>query len=185
MVHVPERVLELGHRDSVCAPLSTFAWGDLLAVAPSDGYEIRAFGLDGTLKRIVRRDHDLVATTSAHMDAYLERRVAGIPEEQRAEWERELREDYRDMPLPETLPAYAAATTDLVDHLWVREYDLPGQGGPDPVWTVFDPEGRVLGFVETPAGLRIYEIGGDYILGLVTDDLGVEYIQVWSLQRSG
>ena len=45
--------------------------------------------------------------------------------------------------------------------------------GPNPVWTVFNPEGHILGFVETPAGLDIYEIGEDYILGLATDDLGV------------
>ena len=165
--------------------ISTFAWGDLVAIAPNDTYEIRVFGLDGTLKRIVRRDHDLVVSTAAHMDAEIEDRVARRPEEERAEWRRELREDFQQIPLPETFPAFAAATADLVDHLWVREYELPGEGGANPVWTVFNPEGRVLGFVETPAGLDIYEIGEDYILGLATDDLGVEYIQVWALERSG
>ena len=165
--------------------ISTFAWGDMVAIAPNDTYEIRAFGLDGTLKRIVRRDHDLVASTAAHMDAEIEDRVARRPEEERAERRRELREDFQQIPLPETIPAFAAAKADRVDHLWVREYELPGEGGANPVWTVFDPEGRVLGFVETPAGLDIYEIGEDYILGLATDDLGVEYVQVWSLERSG
>ena len=165
--------------------ISTFAWGDLVAIAPNDTYEIRVFGLDGTLKRIVRRDHDLVASTAAHIDAEIEQRVARRPEEEQAERRRELREDFQEIPLPETFPAFAAATADLVDHLWVRQYELPGGGGPSPVWTVFNPEGRVLGFVETPAGLDIYEIGEDYILGLATDELGVEYIQVWSLERSG
>ena len=165
--------------------ISAFAWGGLVAIAPNDTYEIRVFGLDGTLKRIVRRDHDLVVSTAAHMDAEIEDRVARRPEEERAEWRRELREDFQQIPLPETFPAFAAATADLVDHLWVREYELPGEGGANPVWTVFNPEGRVLGFVETPAGLDIYEIGEDYILGLATDDLGVEYIQVWALERSG
>ena len=74
---------------------------------------------------------------------------------------------------------------DALDHLWVQEDNLPGEGGTNPLWTVFDPEGRVLGFVETPAGLRVYEVGEDYILGRATDDLGVEYAQVWSLSRSG
>ena len=165
--------------------ISTFAWGDLVAVAPNDTYEIRVFGLDGTLERIVRRDHDLVVSTAAHMDAEIEDRVARIPEEERAERRRELREDFQQIPLPETFPAFAAATADRVDHLWVREYELPGEGGANPVWTVFNPEGRVLGFVETPAGLDIYEIGEDYILGLATDELGVEYMQVWALERSG
>lgn len=61
----------------------------------------------------------------------------------------------------------------------IRAFDL------DRTLTVFDPEGQVLGFMETPAGLGIFEIGDDYILGLARDDLGVEYVQVWSLERSG
>lgn len=173
--------VEIPHAHSV----STFAWGDLVAIAPNDSYEIRVFGLDGTLRRIVRRDHDLVASTAAHIDAEIEDRVAQGPEEERAERRRELREDLQDIPLPETFPAFAAAMADLMGHLWVREHELPGEGRMNPVWTVFDPEGRVLGFVETPAGLDVYEIGEDYILGLATDELGVEFIQVWALERSG
>ena len=106
------------------------------------------------------------------------------PEGQRAERRRELRERYQDVPLPETHPAFITAMADDLDYLWVREYNLPGEGGPIPLWTVFDPQGRVLGFVETPAGLGdIYEIGEDYILGLATDEFGVEYVQEWSSRR--
>ena len=161
-----------------------FAWGNLAAVAPNDSYEVRAYDLEGTLRRIVRREHEPVAPTTAHVDAYIERQVAATPEAERAERRRALRERHENRPLPETHPAYSAAMTDLVDHLWVREYSLPGEGGLNPVWTVFDPEGQVLGFMETPAGLAIFEIGEDHILGRATDDLGVEYVQVWSLERS-
>ena len=165
--------------------VSAFAWGDLMAVAQNDTYEIRVFGLDGTLRKIVRRDHELVAPTAAHLDAYIEDQVAERPEEEQAERRAELREAHGNRLLPETHPAYAAAMSDLVDHLWIREYNLPGEGGPNAVWTVFDPDGQVLGFVETPAGLSIFEIGEDYILGRARDALGVEYVQVWSLERSG
>jgi len=56
-----------------------------------------------------------------------------------------------------------------------------------PLWTVFEPNGHVLGFVETPAALGlVYEIGEDYyILGHSMDELGVEMIQVWPLDRRG
>lgn len=136
-----------------------------MAVAQNDTYEIKVFGLDGTLSRIVRRDHELVAPTGAHLDAYIEDQVAERPEEERTERRAELRESHGNRLLPETHPAYAAAVSDLVDHLWIREYNLPGEGGPNPVSTVFDPDGQVLGFVETPAGLSIFEIGEDYFLG--------------------
>lgn len=165
--------------------VSAFAWGGFVAVAQNDSYEIRAFDLDGTLKRIVRRDHEPAAPTPAHLDAYIEDQVAASPEEERAERRAELRESLRHRHVPETHPAYAAAMSDLADHLWIREYNLPGEGDAKPVWTVFDPDGQVLGFMETPAGLSIFEIDEDYILGLARDDLGVEFVQMWTLERSG
>lgn len=87
------------------------------------------------------------------------------------------------MPLVESFPAFRTLLTDGLDHLWVREATLPGMDRPAPLWTVFNPEGRVLGFIETPDGLTIMEIGADYILGRTTDDLGVESVQVWALER--
>ena len=89
------------------------------------------------------------------------------------------------LPLPSALPAFAAIEVDARGHLWVREYAPPGEEGGPPLWTVFDPDGIVQGFVETPAGLTIYEMGADYILGKVRDELGVEFVQLWPLDRSG
>ena len=160
-------------------------WGGDVIVGSDDNYEFRVYATDGTLKRIVRREHDLITTTPAHLDALIERRVAGSPEPERAARRREEQERYEDVRLPETHPAFNRVRADALNHLWVQEYALPGEGGPNPVWTVFDPEGHVLGFMETPAGLRIFQIGEDYILGYATDELGVEYVQVWSLSRSG
>ena len=163
--------------------VSTLAWGGHAVVAVNDSYEISAFGADGTLRRIVRREHDLIPTTPAHLDAYIERLAP--PEGPFAAIRRELHESYRDMRLPDTHPAFRRVLADELDHLWVQEYNLPGEAGPNPIWTVFDPEGRVLGFVETPAGLFIHQIGADYLLGSATDELGVEYVQLWPLSRSG
>ncbi len=166
--------------------IASFMWGDLVVVAPNYSYEIRAFDAHGALKRIVRRDHEVVARTDAHLDAYIEDRVNREPERLRADRRRTLRERYEGIPLPETHPAFVTAIADVLDYLWVQEYRLPGEGDANPAWTIFDPEGRVLGFVETPAGLTdIYEIRESSILGRVTDELGVEYVQVWPLSRWG
>ncbi len=163
----------------------TGVWAGRFVVAANDDYQIRAFGPTGALDLIVRRDHALIAPAPAHLDAYIERQVAARPPEERVERRRALREQLAEVPMPETLPAFDEIMADALGHLWVQEYDLPGEDRANPLWTVFDPEGRVLGFVETPSGLRIYEIGEDYILGRATDDLGVEYVQVWSLDRTG
>ena len=83
----------------------------------------------------------------------------------------------------ETFPAYSDIQTDALGYLWVEEFELPGADAHGKVWTVFDPDGQALGFVETPEDLRIFEIGADYVLGLVTDAFDVETIQLWSLTR--
>ena len=158
-------------------------WGDLLVVGTTDRYEIRAFAADGTLARVVRRDHAPRTPTPAQVDAGVEARVAratGGTVEERAQ----SRGRYLSLPVADRLPAFAAVMADALDHLWVREYEAPGEDAGAPVWTVFDAEGRVLGFVETPAGLEIREIGADHLLGRVEDDSGGDFVQVWALDRS-
>lgn len=154
-------------------------WADLVAIGVQDSYEIKAFAGDGTLVRIVRRAGDLEQPTRADQDAYFAERFADWPEEQRT---RALN-GVTDMPLVESYPAFAEILSDRTGYLWVREYRASGAG--DAVWAVFDPEGRIQGLVETPVGLRTFEIGEDYILGWVSDELGVEYVQLWSLSREG
>ena len=157
-------------------------WGELVIITPDDEYEIRAYErTTGALARIVRREYDNRPPTREEvdeaLDAALER--AGLTG-QRLEM---ARQGYGDMPLVEQFPAFRMLRIDPLDHLWVREATLPGIDRPAPLWTVFDPEGRALGFIETPDGLIIFEIGADYLLGRVTDDVGVESVQVWMLER--
>ena len=95
------------------------------------------------------------------------------------------RQSLQSTPLARTFPAFSTVLADETGHLWVREYDLPGEERPAPLWTVFDPEGHVLGFIETPPGLRIHQIGEDYMLVHTRDELDIEYVQVWPLERSG
>lgn len=157
-------------------------WGELVIVTPDDDYEVRAYErTTGALARIVRREHENRAPTRGEVDDALDEVLAraGLsgPRQDAA------RQGYRNMPVVERFPAFLKLLTDPLDHLWVREAALPGTDRPAPLWTVFDPEGRALGFVETPAGLAVFEIGADYLLGRATDELGVESVQVWELER--
>ena len=154
-------------------------WGDLVVHTLGDRYEIKAFAEDGTLARIVRREHAARPPTAEEIEAYIEEQVSGWPDELVAEQRRR----YRSVPVAERMPAFTSVFVDRLHHLWVEEYELPGEERPGSLWTVFDPEGRVLGFVETPEGLEIFEIGEDYILGRWLDELGVEHVRVWPLER--
>ena len=176
--------------------LVTGQWGDLVVASHTTRYEIRAFRGDGTLARIVRREHVLRAPTQEDREAYIEEQLAmwetmpvpaGIEELARMEIQmrrEQVRKSFGSTPLAESFPAFSTILSDAAGNLWVREYDFPREERPAPLWTVFDPEGRVLGFIETPKGLRVGQIGEDYILGHYRDELDVEYVQVWPLERS-
>ena len=157
-------------------------WGDMVVLAPDDHYEIRVHDRStGELARIVRRDYTNRAPTREEVDRAIDDALerTNLSGDQ-LEW---TREGYKGMPLVESFPAFRALLVDALDHLWVREATLPGMDRPAPLWTVFNPEGRVLGFIETPERLTVLEIGADYILGQTEDDLGVESVQVWALER--
>ena len=159
----------------------TTAWGHLAAIGDTETYEIRAYRGDGSLARIVRRDHETRIPTRSEQDEAFRDRFAELSEE-----DREPRMAVAaDVPLVESFPAYSRLRGDALGHLWVAEFKLPDAAFEGTLWTVFEREGRALGFVETPAGLSIFEIGEDYILGRTTDGLGVEYVQTWELTRSG
>ncbi len=165
--------------------LAMAPWGDLVVITPTDRSEVTAFTTEGTVARIVRLGHEPREPEQAHVDAYIEAQVSSVPSEM-VEYRAQLRRDYQAVPVAEHLPAFASVMTDALDHLWVEEFAVPGEERPGVLWTVLDPEGRVLGFVETPAALEIYEIGADYIVGRTEDEeLGVESVQVWALDRSG
>ena len=155
-------------------------------------YEIRALQADGTLARIVRREHVPVVPTEADRQLFLEERKAffgtfvnsssGQPMSE-ALVEELMMPSVESLALAEHFPAFSTVLADGAGHLWVREYDFPQEERSAPLWTVFDPEGRVLGFVETPTGLEILQIGEDFILGRAKHEFEVEYVQVWPLER--
>lgn len=186
-----------GHTEPVPAAYSreliAAAWGDLIVASPNKPYEIKAFRADGTLARIVRREHMPVAPTEADRQIFVDGRKAvyrtGVDATTGESTPEALLEELiwpflETFTLAEQFPAFSTVMADGAGHLWVREYDLPREENPVPLWTVFDPEGRVLGFVETPPGLDIMQIGEDFILGRVKDEFEVEYVQVWPLERS-
>lgn len=153
-------------------------WGPLAVVAANDSYELHAYDSDGILTRVVRRDHDLRAPIRTELDAWFAGSYGDRSEEDQAR----LHALFEGMTLVEFFPAFSALQSDPLGYLWVQEYRFPEQD--ENVWTVFDGDGRVQGFVETPPDLDVFEIGEDYILGTTTDELGVERVQLWPLERT-
>lgn len=154
-------------------------WGGLIVISPSDQYEIRAYEPGGALRLIVRREHSTRRVTQAEIDAYVANRLANADPQARPTLERVM----AGLPPVDSYPAFAELLVDEAGDLWVREYARPGDER--SVWTIFQSDGRVRGLLETPAGLTVHQVGSDFLLGTDIDELGVERVQLWTLDRTG
>ncbi len=151
---------------------------DGMIAGTSDTYDVRYYGSDGTLRRIVRKEHEPVPVTQADVDSVNARLQQSLAESNIPD---ELRSIYDDRPSAETMPAFLRLMTDSEGNLWVEEYRRPGDDVPR--WSVFDSDGYFLGVVTGPEGIRVTDIGPDYMLGIVTDELDVERVVMYRLVR--
>ena len=152
--------------------------GDRLWIGTADRYEIEVIDMTGRVIRSIRDArpfHEVSGANAARQrEAFLS--TARSPE-RRAELEKV----YAMMTVPKAMPAYGELRVDRGGALWVEEYrateDAPSR------WTVFDSTGRVLGTVGTPRGLRIDDIGDDYLLGVYRDSLDVEHVRMHGIVK--
>ena len=149
-------------------------WRNEIVVGTNDFYEIRTYGANGTLRRLVRRSGDRRSPSQADLDAHVEGLLATLSPEDRALQAASAAR----LPLVDAYPAYASVKADASGHLWVEEYRLPDEERRR--WSVYDFEGCVRE-VDMPRDLEVFEIGSDYVLGRTQDELDVEQVQVWPL----
>jgi hypothetical protein len=77
------------------------------------------------------------------------------------------------------MPWFANLASDASGNLRGEEYRRPGDE--TPRWTVFDPEGAVLGRVTGPPRFQLLDVGADYVLGRRWDDLDVEHVELYPM----
>lgn len=156
----------------------TSTYGNSIFTADGSAPEIRVLDATGSLSRLIRYEQALRPVTSADESAYRDRFLEPIPlgiYRERAE------RALGSGAFPEFMPAFQRLLHDRVGNLWVEEYQAdPSES---PRWEVFDSDGRWLGSVATRAGLRITDIGEDYVLGVELDDLDVEVVRMYALRK--
>ena len=152
-------------------------WGVQAVIGVTTTFAARVFDSEGRLTRIIRLDRQPAGVTQKDIDHWTAAWVADADESQQAA----RRAVAAELPTVPAFPAYSALKDDPLGYLWIQDYQMAD--GDRVVWSVFDPEGRILGNVETPRGRTVLEIGRDYILTLRTDELGVESVESWPLRR--
>ena len=87
----------------------------------------------------------------------------------------------QNVPLPERLPPYRQIVVDPLGIVWVV---VTESGDPETRLLAFDRSGRTIGVAVVPDGMRVFEVGHDYILGAREDQDGEQHVQVWRLRRA-
>jgi hypothetical protein len=94
-----------------------------------------------------------------------------------------VRDAYAAMTRPAAWPFFDDLHIDPTGHLWVQRFRAPWAEGGTRTWWVFAPDGRHLGAVVFPGALDVHQITEDAVVGVVTDELGVERVQAHRLRR--
>jgi hypothetical protein len=135
---------------------------------PVDAWEVRAFDRTGRLCQIVRAAVPRVAINGSI----------------RSEVRDSLGGDVFDrLEIPDSTPPISGMHTDAAGRLWVERWRGVGSAGAG-MHDVFDVSGRWLGPVAIPAVYgRILWIGEHHVVTRVVDELGVQYVHVYALDR--
>lgn len=150
---------------------------DRIVVGTQEEFSLSEYDADGILRRIVRIPGRVRAAGAHDLEAYIQGRLAGAPPERHPS----IRQSLEEMPHPPTLPAYGGILGDRSGNLWVAEWAMAPRVA--SLWTVLDPQGRWLGAVRVPEGFHPWDVGDDWILGTVRDELDVEYVVLYSLVK--
>ncbi len=153
--------------------------GDGIVVGTPHTFAFEVFDPDGTLRAIVRLARGNQPLTSEDLEAF---EASLIERDEDDNLAREQRREAAAHAYPDSKPAYASALRgDKLGNVWVPGFAVVGQH--PPRWSVFDAEGRYQGDLEMPRRFRVFEIGGDYVLGVWRDELDVERVRRYALNK--
>jgi hypothetical protein len=63
----------------------------------------------------------------------------------------------------------------------VAPYQRPGDA--DSPWIVIHTDGQALGAIDIPEGIEVLDIGREFIVGLHRDELEVEYVSLFRIEK--
>lgn len=147
-----------------------------LFVGTQDAPDIRTYEAGGRLVRILRTAGEMQPMTTELADRFITQRVADAPPEER----NERRQALAALPIPDFVPPYGTFRLDRAGYLWVQDY--PGIDDSDN-WSIYDSDGVLTARITLPDTFTPYDIGDDWLLGRETDELEVEHVRMYRLNR--
>jgi hypothetical protein len=147
--------------------------GEWIYHGTGEGLAVRVYR-DGSLTRIQRTLTEHLALDEGMIQRYYDSDMSGLDAH-----DREILEVANAFP-PE-VPGFTELLASPDGYLWAKRFTLPGEG--TNRWGVFAPDGQFLGHVELPERFALFEVGNDYLLGVSRDELEVERVELYQLNR--
>lgn len=153
-----------------------------LHVATGEAFRIAGFTPDGRLRRVVRAPIRGRRLTDADTDRYERERLDRIRGSRAFPVVGAVFESGQ-VPYPDRLPPHGRILVEESGGLWVQQGLRPGER--TSRWFVFAPDGRWSGEVMAPEGSELLQVATDWVLGVHRDELGVETVRLYRLERGG
>lgn len=150
----------------------------LVYVGDREGYEVRVYDPPRGLVRIERLERPRRPVTDETVQRYREELAENIDD---PDARKRMLEFVENSPVADSLPWIRNVAADPQGNVWVTEYGTPGQDS--AAVGVFSAEGEWLGAVHLPPNFSPLEIGDDYLLGALTDELDVQHLVSFGLER--
>jgi hypothetical protein len=150
----------------------------LLYLTETGNPEIRVSGVDGKTRRVIQLGMPVRDVTPADLermrDQYLAGHAGNIVEG--------LQVFLDAVPVPATMPYFSQLKVATDGTVWLQYYQ-PFRDEEVTRWTVVDPTGVWLGDVVMPQRFSVHQVGEDFVIGTWRDDLGVEFIRRYTIQK--
>jgi len=178
-------IIQMAGRSGVgMVPFGRSCWTDVrghsIILGIADDLAVSVLNLEGGVEEIYRIPGVDLALREEDRDWFAERlsERASSPEERQM-----VGVVMASLPFPQRKAAYNGMTVDGDGNIWLRTGRHFPPEAPSPEWTVISNEGVLLGTLSLPPALEPLQIGSDFILGVWKDELGVEYIRLYGLDK--
>ncbi|WP_420634354.1 6-bladed beta-propeller [Candidatus Palauibacter sp.] len=197
LVRVPGRATTMftvggmppGIRGALFSPRALGATrGNCLLAGASDEPVLRIFDPTGAALGELRLEIRVDRATEDHRQEWVSESIASFARlfgDEVGPQQRQMIEGRGEtMGMAERIPFAHDLIVDDLGYVWAQPYELPDGPGSSE-WRVFAETGQAIGTVHLPVGLRALAISTDAVVGVRTDDLGRQFVQVHALARRG
>ncbi len=149
----------------------------LFVVGDNTAFEARAYDQRGSLKQILRVGLDRQPLGREVADRHRAAALEEIPESPfRPVQERAL----QATPYPSHYPYYGDVVVSRSRRAyWIQS--APQFGEVSDRWLVFEHDGAYRGWYAIPRPVRLTDAGDRFVVGIATDQMGVQYVEVYDL----